>query len=197
MDRQQDSHHSNFGDAEAYAQVQSLFMAAVELPISDRIPWVTRQPDVDPQIVTQVVAALKADAVCGGDKDVSVDDDPALAATVDSGLIETQQHRVRVLPQIPNYEIIEEIDRGGMGIVYRARQLRPERIVAIKMMKMGAFSSAREMQRFLNEANAASQMDHAAVVPIYEAGEFQGEPFISIEVHRWRNSGMCSGAWRN
>lgn len=188
MDRQEDSHHSSSGDVEVYAQVQSLFTAAVELPMSERIPWVTGQAEVDPPIVKQVVAALKADAVCGGDQVESVDDDPALAVTVDSGLIETQQHRARVLPQIPNYEIIEEIDRGGTGIVYRARQLRPERIVAIKMMKMGAFSSAREIQRFLNEANAASQMDHAAVVPIYEAGEFQGEPFISIEVHRWRDA---------
>ena len=68
-----------------------------------------------------------------------------------------------------------------MGIVYRARQFRPDRIVAIKMMRMGAFSSALDVERFLHEANAASQLAHAAVVPVYEVGEIDGEPFIVMK----------------
>lgn len=107
--------------------------------------------------------------------------DPALAATIHGNQGKTQQSRSRVFPRIPNYEIIDEIDRGGMGVVYRARQYRPDRIVAIKMMKMGAFSSETDVERFLNEANAASSLDHAAVVPIYEVGEFLGEPFIVMK----------------
>jgi len=87
----------------------------------------------------------------------------------------------RRLPEIPNYEILEEIDRGGMGIVYKARQFRPERVVAIKMMRMGAFSSAQDVERFLQKANAASQLAHAAVVPVYEVGEINGEPFIVMK----------------
>ncbi len=168
-------------DVDVYEQVQLLFNTAVELPPEARISWVKSQPDIHPRIVKQVLDALKADAVYGGDSEEADNQDPVLAATVHGNLETTQQSRSRVFPQIPNYEIIDEIDRGGMGVVYRARQHRPDRIVAIKMMKMGAFSSKTDIERFLNEANAASSLDHAAVVPIYEVGEFLGEPFIVMK----------------
>lgn len=181
MENRKHSPDGNHNDAASYALVQRLFLAAVELPEEDRISWVECQPDIDPQILKQVVAAVKADAAWGEGSDESVSDNPALAATVYGNQGETQQGRNRVFPQIPNYEIVDEIDRGGMGVVYRARQHRPDRIVAIKMMKMGAFSSETDVERFLNEANAASSLDHAAVVPIYEVGEFLGEPFIVMK----------------
>lgn len=181
MEHQHQLSDENSDDVEAYEQVQRLFMAAVELPLEDRVAWVESQSDIHPLIVKQVLAALKADAVCGGDSEQSHSQDSALAATVHGSEGKTRQGGSRLFPQIPNYEIIDEIDRGGMGVVYRARQHRPDRIVAIKMMKMGAFSSETDVERFLNEANAASSLDHAAVVPVYEVGEFQGEPFIVMK----------------
>lgn len=181
MEHRHQSPDGSSDHADSYVQVQRLFMAAVELPREDRISWVEAQPGVHPQILKQVVAALKADAVWEDGSDESASDDPATAATVCGNRDETQHSRSRVFPQIPNYEIVDEIDRGGMGVVYRARQHRPDRIVAIKMMKMGAFSSETDVERFLNEANAASSLDHASVVPIYEVGEFLGEPFIVMK----------------
>ncbi len=167
-------------EAEAYARVERLFQAAVRLPKDERISWIQRQRDSEAGIYEQVVAVLQADILCAED-DGAPEQDPALSETVCAASPRTQDSNSRLMPCIPNYEIIEEIARGGMGVVYRARQHRPARNVAIKMMRMGTFSSPNDVQRFLNEANAASSLDHAAIVPVYEVGEIAGEPFITMK----------------
>jgi tRNA A-37 threonylcarbamoyl transferase component Bud32 len=164
-----------------YERIQGLFWLAVEKPPEERVLWVNRQL-LPPEIARRLLAAVMADLRADADTQESDDQDPALAETIcaTSGKpLDTS--RVRRLPEIPNYEILEEIDRGGMGIVYKARQFRPDRLVAIKMMRMGAFSSAQDVERFLHEANAASQLAHAAVVPVYEVGDAHGEPFIVMK----------------
>ncbi len=176
----QDDHPGKGRDAAtAYSQVEVLFHAAVQLPQDERISWVMRQKDITPRIAENVMAALRADIRCEGNDDV--DQESAAAVSIFAAALETQHSGLRPLPCIPNYEIIEEIARGGMGVVYRAQQKRPERIVAIKMLRMGTFSSPNEVQRFLNEANAASSLCHPAIVPIYEVGEIHGEPFITMK----------------
>jgi serine/threonine-protein kinase len=79
------------------------------------------------------------------------------------------------------YDLLEEVGRGGMGIVYRARQHQPNRIVAIKMIRSQRFASAADVQRFYNEAEAAANLDHDGVVPIYEVGQHDGIPFFSMK----------------
>ena len=106
--------------------------------------------------------------------------DPALAATL-NGQFPSSSHEENEFPVFANYEVLEEIDRGGMGIVYKARQNRPDRVVAIKMMRKGRFASRDDIERFLNEANAASQLDAESVVPVYEVGDLAGEPFIVMK----------------
>jgi serine/threonine-protein kinase len=82
--------------------------------------------------------------------------------------------------RVPGYELLGEIGRGGMGIVYRARQLKPNRLVALKMILDGRFASKKELLRFENEGEIVAGLDHPNIVPILEAGQCQGLHYFSM-----------------
>lgn len=86
-----------------------------------------------------------------------------------------------VMPErIGQYSLVEEIGRGGMGVVFKARQQSPDRIVALKMILRGNWASDADMARFRTEAESAAHLEHPNIVPVYEVGEHEGQPFFSM-----------------
>jgi tRNA A-37 threonylcarbamoyl transferase component Bud32 len=84
-------------------------------------------------------------------------------------------------PEVPGYEILEEIGRGGMGVVYKARHVQLDRLVALKMILRGGHAAEEDLQRFRSEAKAVAQLAHPNIVQIHEIGEQEGDPYIALE----------------
>ena len=153
-----------------------------------------------------VILSDVADAVCRGeivDLEAVCSENPELSgelrrlwgallvtdtagAIADEGLSsvsDTSRWKSLTLPTtIGDYELIEELGRGGMGVVFRARQISLDREVAIKMILRGRLASEADLQRFLAEASATARLQHPNIVPVYEAGDIEGRPFFSMQL---------------
>src|SRR2546430_10297061 len=105
---------------------------------------------------------------------------PPVEATLEDLLSEIDGHDGDWL--LGNYQVLEEIGRGGMGVIYRARQRHSHRIVAIKRILSYHADSQETLMRFRREAQAAANLDHPNILPIYEVSEsHDGLPFFSMK----------------
>ena len=126
-------------------------------------------------------ATLPADAIAVGGP--SADLQAATAASDTPAPVAT-----RGSPVIPGYTIEGELGRGAMGVVYKAKHLRLNRVVAIKMISLGSFPTEHGVRRFQAEAELAAALDHPGIVAVYEIGDYGGWPFFAMRL-------VEGGAW--
>ena len=85
------------------------------------------------------------------------------------------------VPEIPGFEAVEQLGRGGMGVVYRARQVGFNREVALKMILVGEHADDRQRERFRAEAEAVAALNHPHIVQVFAVGEHEGSPYFAME----------------
>jgi tetratricopeptide (TPR) repeat protein len=109
------------------------------------------------------------------------DPEPVAPSTVLSGEPTATPAPIVEGPVLAGYEVLGELGRGGMGVVYKARHLTLKRLVALKMILSGSYAGSRALARFEAEARAVARLQHPNIVQIYEVGESEGNPFFSLE----------------
>jgi eukaryotic-like serine/threonine-protein kinase len=136
--------------------------------------------DEDTEAPTPGATTANKSAEGSGDSTLSYAVDPNLLEQ-ESTLLPRNPPRDSQFPHFPGYEILDVLGKGGMGIVYRARQTRLDRFVALKMILRGANAEPEDLMRFEAEARAVAAIEHANIVRIFEIGEHNGLPYFSLE----------------
>jgi WD40 repeat protein len=161
------------------------YLQAVESGTApDRTAFLARFPDVADELAAVIDDHRRLDRLAAPLRL----DDPNVTVGMDE--TSSSPNRIRYFG---DYELMEEIARGGMGIVYRAKQISLNRVVALKMILSGELASENDVRRFRAEAEAAAGLDHPHIVPIYEIGEHHGQHYFSMKLIEGGNLSKASG----
>jgi eukaryotic-like serine/threonine-protein kinase len=164
-----DSHQSDsyITWLEACDKAIALGRSSLEQPSTDEFP----AEDNETLDILRRLDRLRGAAGIG--EDVAIGDDGIFSAVVDA---------IKPPRDFGDYEFLETIAAGGMGIVFRARQSSLDRIVAVKMIRLGPEATTSDRRRFLREAEAVAKLDHPNIVPVHEVGQVGELPFFSMKL---------------
>ncbi len=140
-----------------------------------RVKQLHPSSETEDAIVQRLKLARRASAPHPFDPDETPKEDTAWRQRAASVITEAD------IPSIPGYEIIGILGRGGMGVVFKARQIALQRIVALKMLRDSACAGEKELARFRAEADVIARLQHPNIVQIYDVGEVAGRPYFVLE----------------
>jgi WD40 repeat protein/tetratricopeptide (TPR) repeat protein/tRNA A-37 threonylcarbamoyl transferase component Bud32 len=147
----------------------------------ERTEWLACHPDLAADLADFLSAHAQLDRLVAPLR-IQPPQTPGEAITIAPEQGPMPVHSLGSIRYFGDYELLEEIARGGMGVVYKARQVSLNRRVALKMILAGQLASAADVQRFRSEAEAAAILDHPHIVPIYEVGEHSGQHYFSMKL---------------
>ena len=174
---------SNSRDARIDAAIDEYLRAADAGTPPDRDAFLAKYPDLAASLAEFLDDHLRMrDAVRPAAESATITAKPDLDPHATVGLDGAQPVLLGTVRYFGDYELLTEIARGGMGVVYKARQVSLNRVVALKMILAGQLASPTDIERFRLEAKAAGGLDHPNILPIYEVGEHDGHQYFSMKL---------------